>query len=356
MNLKGSEPVVIRAGSKPARHGPRQRCRNVLLALPALLVTVLSTEAGAQLLPGERAVTIREIAGVIEGGIEWERVWADYATADGINPTPDGGVLFAQEQTDSVRTLDTDHVERVLLSGVYGVGSVSLDAEGRLFAAERTCTEPLNPEFATCTEYTRITQLLPTRRLLANRFPDGRPLGRPNDLIADGRGGAFFTAGGAFHVSADGVVSVVENQNLRSNGIMLSRDGRTLYVTNVDEVLAFDVRPDGSTRNRRVFSVLGGDDGGDGMAIDDEGRLYVTGNAGVHVITEDGDYLGMIPTPRRPITVTFAGPGKQWLYVPQMGAIGADGQPFATPEGVRNVAMTMYRVPLAVAGYAGRPK
>ena len=208
--------------------------------------------------------------------------------------------MFAQEQTDSVKKLDTDHNEHVYLSGVYGVGSVSLDAAGRLFAVERTCTEPLNPELAGCTELTRVVQLAPERRILANSFADGRTLGRLNDLIADGRGGAYVTVGGAYHVSADGVVSTVVDQDIRSNGIMLSPDGRTLYVTNRTVVLAFDVGADGSTRNRRNFGELNGDGGGDGMAIDAEGRLYVTGNAGVHVLSPEGEYLGLIPTRRRP--------------------------------------------------------
>jgi gluconolactonase len=198
--------------------------------------------------------------------------------------------------------------------------------------------------------------LLPEPRLLANGFADGTPVGRPNDLIADGEGGAFFTMGGAYHVSAQGVVSVVEDQNLRSNGIMLSRDGGTLYVTNVTEVLAFDVRPDQTTQNRRVFGTLAGDDGGDGMAIDAEGRLYVTGNAGVHVLSEQGEHLGLIPTPRRPITLAFSGPGKRTLYVPQMGAIGPDGKAWSTPEGIRNTAMTIYTLEMLTPGFAGRPK
>jgi gluconolactonase len=105
-----------------------------------------------------------------------------------------------------------------------------------------------------------------------------------------------------------------------------------------------------------VFATLDGDDGGDGMAVDESGRLYVTGNAGVHVIASDGEYLGLIPTRRRPITLAFGGEDKRWLYVPQMGALGPDGQPFATPEGIRNVAMTLYRIPLLVSGFAGRPK
>ena len=199
-------------------------------------------------------------------------------------------------------------------------------------------------------------ELLLARRDYFNMFKDGRPLGRPNDLMADGKGGAYFTAGGAYHVNADGVVSVVEDQNLRSNGIMLSPDGKILYVTNQKVVIAFDVKPDGSTANRRDFGTLNGDDGGDGMAVDSTGRLYVTGNLGVHVLSPEGKHLGMIPTPRRPITLAFSGRDKKTLYVPQMGAIGPDGKAWATPEGVRNTAMTIYKISMLAEGYKGRPK
>jgi sugar lactone lactonase YvrE len=137
---------------------------------------------------------------------------------------------------------------------------------------------------------------------------------------------------------------------------MLSPDGRTLYVTNRTVVLAFDVGRNFMTSNRRDFVTLEGDEGGDGMAIDSEGRLYVTAASGVHVISPNGEHLGVIPTPRRPITLAFSGPDKKTLYVPQMGAIGPDGKPWTTPEGIRNIAMTMYAIPMLSQGYMGRPK
>src|SRR5690606_28228567 len=151
--------------------------------------------------------------------------------------------------------------------------------------------------------------------------------------------------------SAGGDVRVVAEGDIRTNGVMLSADGRTLFVTNNTEVVAFDVSADGSTANRRVFGTLAGDSGGDGMAIDGEGRLYVTGNAGVHVLSPQGEHLGLIPTPRRPITVAFGGPEKRTLYAPSMGAIGPDGKQWQTPEGVRNVAMTIYALPMQAQGF-----
>ena len=329
---------------------------NVAIAAALAAALWLDAAAAQALLPGERETSIEAIPGVVGAGGAWEIVWADFETADGIVGTADGGVLFAQEQTDTVRKLGPDGSEHTVLAGTRGVGAVSLDAQGRLYGVERTCTEPLNTFLPGCNDLTAVAQLLPERKVLAMTFANGAPLGRLNDLIADGNGGAYFTVGGAYHVDAAGVVRTVADQDIRSNGIMLSPDGRTLYVTNVTSVLAFDVRADGSASNRREFGTLNGDDGGDGMAVDSEGRLYVTGNRGVHVLSPRGEHLGMIPTPRRPITVAFSGPDKNLLYAPSSGAIGPDGKAWATPETIRNTAMTIYRLTMLARGYEGRPK
>lgn len=308
------------------------------------------------LLAGERAVKITAIPNVIAADAKWELVWADFVTADGMVGTPDGGVLFAQEQTDKIIKLDANHKQYTVVENTNGAGAVSMDNEGRIYAVQRACTEPLNAELPGCNELTAVSILHPERRVLANSFPNGAPLGRLNDLIADGKGGVYFTVGGAYYVNAKGVVSTVADKDIRSNGIMLSPDGRTLYVTNNTEVLAFDVRPDGTTANRRVFGSLNGDNGGDGMAVDAQGRLYVTAAQGVHVLSPTGLHLGLIPTKRRPITLAFSGPDKKMLYVAQMGAVGPDGKEWQTPEGIRNTAMTMYRIPMLAQGITTRPK
>jgi gluconolactonase len=331
------------------------KCKSVLASL-VVFVALAHSALAQNLLPGEREANVAAIPGVVAAGTTWQLIWADFETADGIVGTPDGGVIFAQEQTDTIRKLDASGKEFTLVAQTRGAGSISLDAQGRLFAVERTCTEPLNTYLPGCNELPRIVQYLPEHRTIATGFANGAAFGRLNDLIADGKGGAYFTVGGAYYVNPAGVVSTVADQDIRSNGIMLSPDGKTLYVTNNTVVLAFDVKADGSTANRRDFGGLDGDEGGDGMAVDSEGRLYVTGAKGVHVLSAKGEYLGLIPTPRRPITLAFSGPGKKTLYVPQSGAVGPDGKAWSTPETIRNTAMTIYTLAMQSQGFQGRPK
>jgi gluconolactonase len=241
----------------------------------------------------------------------------------------------------------------VVLSETHGVGSIGIDSKGRILGVERTCTDPGGrPE--QCTESPAVSVLTPTRKVLADRF-DGKPLGRLNDLVIDGRGTVYFTVGGAYYVGANGTVKSL-GENIRANGIMLSRDEKIVYVTNGNVILAFDILPDGSVTNRRNFATLEAGGNGDGMAIDNDGRLYVTSAPGVEVFAGDGKYLGLIPTPRSAISVAFSGPRKNILYIVGSGAVGPDGLEFKTADGVRNNAKTVYRLPMLAEGFRGRPK
>jgi gluconolactonase len=279
--------------------------------------------------------------------------WQGTDNADGIVGTDDGGLLFAQEQPNRISKLDASDKVSIVIDDTHGTGAIAIDARGRVFAVQRTCTDP-GRQPAQCREPTRVGVLSPERKVLADSF-EGHPLGRLNDLVADKKGGVYFTSGGAFYVNGAGRVTSL-GDNVRSNGIMLSPDERVLYVTNGGSILAFDVQADGGVTNRRDFAKLEAGGNGDGMAIDAAGRLYVTSQPGVHVFDHDGKYLGLIPTPRNAISVAFAGRDKKTLYIVGSGALGADGKEFTTPEGVRNNAKTIYKLPMLAEGFKGRAK
>jgi gluconolactonase len=303
--------------------------------------------------PAPRPVQITAIPGVIAADAAWTIAWQGPDNADGLVGAPDGSVLFAQEQPRRVSRLDEANRLSTYLEGTRGVGSIALDGQGRLWGVERTCTDP-GGNAAACAEPTAVAIVAPARRVLADAF-DGKPLGRLNDLVVDARGGAYFTVGGAFYVNAAGRVTSL-GDGIRSNGVILSPDERTVYVTNGASVLAWDVRPDGSVANRRDFAMLASGSG-DGMAIDAAGRVYVTAQqGGVQVFDTTGRHLGTIPTPRNAISVAFAGRDKRTLYIVGSGALAANGQEFAPPGGGRNNAKTIYRIPMLAQGFTGRAK
>jgi gluconolactonase len=301
-----------------------------------------------------RDVTIREIPGVIAAGTKWQQVWQGTDNADGIVGTSDGGLLFVQEQPNTIRKLDTNDRSAVAVRDTHGAGSVAIDAAGRILAVQRTCTDPGRGN-APCSEPTAVAIIFPesARKTLADRF-QGKPLGRLNDLVVDKTGTVYFTVGGAYYVKPGSAVTSL-GDNIRANGIMLSPDEKTLYVTNGGVILAFDIQPDGTVTNRRDFAKLQGGNG-DGMAIDADGRLYVTSAPGVQVFSRQGEFLGTIPTPRNPISVAFSGTDKTSLYIVGSGALAPDGREFTTPTGVRNNAKTIYKVSMLAPGYKGRAK
>jgi len=302
---------------------------------------------------GVREVTVTEIPGVVAAGAKWTLAWQGTDNADGIVGTADGGLLFAQEQPNRVSKLDKNDKVSVFLEDTHGTGALTIDSKGRILGAERTCTDP-GRQPAQCSEPTAVAVLAPERKILADSVA-GKSLGRLNDLTVDKKGNVYFNGDGTFHLDAQGRVSSI-GENIRTNGIMLSRDEKTLYVTNGGVLVAFDIQPNGRVRNQREFGKLEAGGNGDGMAIDATGRLYVTSGPGVQVFSPEGKYLGVIPTPRSVISAAFSGPGKKTLYVVGAGALGPDGQEFRTPEGVRNNAKTIYKIPMLAQGFKGRAK
>lgn len=90
--------------------------------------------------------------------------------------------------------LDKDDHVSVFLRDTHRAGALSVDANGRILAVERTCTDPGRQSRGgpPCAEPTVVGVLAPERKTLADSF-EGKPLGRLNDLVADKKGGAYFT-------------------------------------------------------------------------------------------------------------------------------------------------------------------
>jgi gluconolactonase len=300
-----------------------------------------------------RNANVAAIPGVVANGAKWTKVWQEGGnSADGILATSDGSVLVAQEDYDTVLKIDADGNASVFVKDAKGVGSLSMDREGNLYGALRTerpgSTKPDKDSIVNA-----IVMLAPQRKVISEKWIDGTPLTvRPNDLAADNYGGAYFTTGCLYYAAPKGVTVVADN--LRTNGIVFSLDYKTLYVTNENEIVAFDVEGPGKLGNRRTFTKLPPGSYGDGMAIDSRGRIYVSSNPGVQIFDKTGKHLGVIPTPRGMISVVFAGSRKKTLYIIGSGADDPNGRPIR--EGPQHTAATIYKLPMIAQGPKGRAK
>jgi len=287
---------------------------------------------------GERAYTVPDIAGVVKGGEKWTFRWQQAGNnGDGIVGLNDGSLLIAQNDSSTVLKLMADGKTMVAYPNTRTGGAVSINAKGQTFVDERGLHQ-------------RIEQLTPIRKVHADMY-NGDPLdclgGVINDITADSKGGVYFTMGGLFYADPSGNVTRY-GENLTTNGVILSADEKTLYVTNGPAMAAFDVQKDGSLTNQREFAKLTSG-GGDGSTIDSRGRVYVTTNGGVEVLGPDGKNLGVIGTPRGAISTAFGGKDKKTLFALLRGGTDASGQEVA------NVAQ-VWSIRTTAMGYKGRAK
>jgi gluconolactonase len=148
----------------------------------------------------------------------------------------------------------------------------------------------------------------------------GKRLNSPNDAVFKSNGDLYFTDPpygleknwddpareldfcGVYRVTPAGEITLLTKDMSRPNGLAFSPDEKTLYVANSDYAkpvwMAFDVKPDGTIANGRVFfdSTPWIKKKGlpDGMKVDEHGNLFATGPGGVHVFTPEGKHLGSI--------------------------------------------------------------
>ena len=280
------------------------------------------------------------IPGVIAAGQNWKAVWSwEGNNADGPIAGDNGTVLFANNDASNVMKLDpATGLATVVHADTNTGGALSRSKNGSLFVASRG----LNGG---------IMQLEPQRKMFANTV-SGEPIecvgGVLNDLAADARGGVYLaiTGAGVFYANPTGVFTKYGEGVPGANGIILSRDEKTLYVTNGGVVIAFDVQADGALTNQREFGKLRGGQAGDGSAIDADGRLYVATGASVDVFGVNGDFLGTIPGPQGLHGTFFGGRDKKTLY----------GIVFYGTWGTASARNQVIAIPTIAQGYTGRAK
>jgi gluconolactonase len=298
-----------------------------------------ATAANTEAPPAPALPATVAIPGVLAAGQTWRVVWAwEGNNADGPIAGDDGSILFANNDASNVMKLDpVTGLATILFDRTNAGGALSRSKNGALFLAQRGLGGG-------------IEQLEPTRRRFANTY-QGEPLecagGSVNDLMADARGGVYLAVSGSgvFHANPQGELTKYAGAP-NANGIILSPNEKTLYVTNGGLVVAWDVQPDGSLTGLREFAKLRGGQAGDGSAVDSEGRVYVATGSSADVFSPGGEFLGSIAGPRGMHGVAFGGKDKRTLF----GIVFYGG--WGTPS-ARNQIVA---IPMLSQGYKDRAK
>jgi len=168
------------------------------------------------------------------------------------------------------------------------------------------------------------------------------PLGRKEvrDIILDLRARkktVFFSSHILADVQAiaDRVAIIVKGKlqlastDLRGpNGIAFSPDEKYLYVTNWDDkkkiIMRYEALAGGTLRNGTLFFDMTsstGEDALDGMKVDQEGNLYVSGPGGVWILSAEGKHLGTIVAPKHPHNLAWGDQDGQTLYLCAQSAL-----------------------------------
>ncbi|MGE5819037.1 MAG: SMP-30/gluconolactonase/LRE family protein [Deltaproteobacteria bacterium] len=213
-----------------------------------------------------------------------------------------------------------------------GSNGLTLDPQGRL-----TINEHGNR---------RVTRVEKdgTLTVLADRF-EGKRLNSPNDLVYRSDGALFFTDppfglpkfyddprkelpySGVFSLYK-GQLKLVSSDLKGPNGIAFSPDEKVLYVGNWDPdkkiVMRYEVNPDATLSNGKVFFDMTsavGEDAIDGIKVDQQGNLYVSGPGGLWIISSAGKHLGTIVAPKHPHNLAWGGEDGKTLYLTAQSAL-----------------------------------
>jgi gluconolactonase len=171
-------------------------------------------------------------------------------------------------------------------------------------------------------------------KVLADHF-EGKKLNSPNDVILGPDGALYFTDPtldlvkgekqeipfqGVYRLDKTGKLTLLTKELTQPNGLAFSPDGKKFYVDDSEQrnIRAYDVAVNGSLTNGRIFGEEPGGKGEgvpDGIKVDREGNLFVTGPKGIWVWSPDGTHLGTIDMPEQPANLTWGGKDLSTLYI-----------------------------------------
>ncbi len=258
---------------------------------------------------------------ILAPNAEIEKIADGFEFTEGPVWHPDGFLLFSDIPANTIYKWQPEQETEIFRQPSGNANGNTLDNSGRLISAEhgnrRVSLTEKDGEIVT----------------LASQY-QGKQLNSPNDLVVKSDGSIYFTDPpygieseqeelgfyGVYRLAPDGTLTLLVDDFVRPNGIVLSPDETKLYVNDSQEghIRVFDVQPDGMLDNGKLFAELeppSEEGAADGMKVDIKGNIYSTGPGGVWIFSPNGDLLGIIETPEPPANIAWGDRDYKTLYI-----------------------------------------
>ena len=298
---------------QPTLMMPTQRLSGLIetslrrLRSAALLAGVVLTGSAAfgQNLKGDEA-----LVKVLVDGEGWQVMAQGYKFTDAACSDAEGNFFFADVSAgSSINRIDPTGKVSELITNTPRISGLKLGPDGRIYA----CTQS------------------PKKQVVAFTLPEGTMTVladdvQPNDLVVSRRGNVYFTETGKGQVTlidTNGHMRAVATGISSPNGIGLSPDHGSLAVSEYTglSVWVYRINADGTLSAGDRYMELRAPQGtirseGDGMAVDSDGRYYVTSALGIQMFDWTGRLGGVIARPQAKgtVSVALAGPDLSYLY------------------------------------------
>lgn len=288
----------------------------ILLALVCLPLTSAAQKAGFKL-----EVLSPKFQDLIDKDARLETIATGFGFTEGPMWDPAGFLYVSDETINKIfRVYPDGKKQEVIALG---------DPDGNTFDRQHHLVD--------CASVLRaIIQITPDGKykVLADRY-DGKKLNSPNDVIVGPDGALYFTdptldlvAGEKQEIPFQGVYRLDDTGKLRlltrdltqPNGLAFSPDGKKFYVDDSEQrnIRVYDVASDGTLSHGRIFGEEPGEkkDGvPDGIKVDKNGDLFVTGPKGIWVWDAHGNHLGTIVMPEQPANLTWGDKEYRTLFI-----------------------------------------
>ena len=251
-------------------------------------------------------------------GAQVEKLADGFSFTEGPTADASGNVFFTDQPNDRILEWSVDGKLTTFLQPAGRSNGMYFDRDGSLIA----CADEKNELWSIAKD---------GKARVIWKEHEHKKLNGPNDVWVHPSGSLYFTdpfykrpwwthdappQGGqhVYRLSADRKkIKRVTTDLEQPNGIIGSPDGKTLYVADIKagKTYAYDIQKNGMLAGKRLHAALGSD----GMTLDEEGNLYLTGK-GVHVFDKTGKEIQVFEIPEDwTANVSFGGADHRTLFI-----------------------------------------